>query len=115
MEQVKEEFEVKEKGVPLTIIGDYYFSGYSSSVGSLIENKIKEYVERINFLEANNYYSSTKTLETERNKYRQKQLQDLEKAKIKKENENLIYTSKIEHFCTWIPKGTLFIVFSFFA
>ena len=51
------------------------------------KNKIKEYVERINFLEANNYYSSTKTLETERNKYRQKQLQDLEKAKIKKENE----------------------------
>ena len=51
------------------------------------KNNIKEYVERINFLEANNYYSSTKTLETERNKYRQKQLQDLEKAKIKKENE----------------------------
>ena len=51
------------------------------------KNNIKEYVERINFLEANNYCSSTKTLETERNKYRQKQLQDLEKAKIKKENE----------------------------
>ena len=51
------------------------------------KNNIKEYVERINFLEANNYYSSTKTLETERNKYRQKQLQDLEKDKIKKENE----------------------------
>ena len=34
---------------------------------------------------------------------------------LKRENENLIYTSKIEHFCTRIPKETLFIVFSFFA
>lgn len=34
---------------------------------------------------------------------------------LKRENENLTYTSKIEHFCTRIPKETLFIVFSFFA
>ncbi len=43
--QVKAEFEITEKGVPLTIVGEDYFIGFSDVVGSRIENKIKEYAK----------------------------------------------------------------------
>ena len=44
MEIAKERFSVSKNGVPLTIIGDKYYLGYSEVVGSSIENKIKEYI-----------------------------------------------------------------------
>ena len=43
MKKVIEKLDIKQKGVPLTIIGEEYFVGYSNTVGSKIENKIKEY------------------------------------------------------------------------
>ena len=45
LNDVKQELEITNDGVPLTIIGDEYFTGYSKYTGSLIENKIKEYAE----------------------------------------------------------------------
>ena len=44
MDKVREEFNVKEVGVPLTIIGGKYFSGFNPSTAVNIENKIKEYL-----------------------------------------------------------------------
>lgn len=44
MDKVKEEFNVKESGVPLTIIGGKYFSGFNASTAVNMENKIKEYL-----------------------------------------------------------------------
>ena len=43
MDQVKEIFEIEKNGVPLTIIGDTYFIGFSETIGSRIESKIQEY------------------------------------------------------------------------
>lgn len=45
MNKVKNQFNIREEGVPLTIIGNDYYVGYSESIGSMIENKIKEYIE----------------------------------------------------------------------
>ena len=45
MNKVKNQFNIREEGVPLTIIGNDYYIGYSESIGSMIENKIKEYIE----------------------------------------------------------------------
>ena len=45
MDQVREEFSITKTGVPLTIIGDKSYVGYSSVIGSRIENSIKEYLE----------------------------------------------------------------------
>ena len=44
MDKVREEFNIKESGVPLTIIGGKYFSGFNPSTAVNIENKIKEYL-----------------------------------------------------------------------
>ena len=44
-DQVKERFSITKNGVPLTIIGDKYYLGYSDVVGSTIENTIKEYID----------------------------------------------------------------------
>lgn len=44
MNAVKEKLEITKSGVPLTIIGEEYYVGYSESIGSIIENKIKEYI-----------------------------------------------------------------------
>lgn len=44
MEQVKEKFGVKEKGVPFTIIGDDYFIGFSDSYSEMMENTLDKYV-----------------------------------------------------------------------
>lgn len=44
MDKVREEFNVKEVGVPLTIIGGKYFSGFNASTAVNMENKIKEYL-----------------------------------------------------------------------
>ncbi|MBE6158456.1 MAG: hypothetical protein E7159_01365 [Firmicutes bacterium] len=45
MNKVKSEFGIIKSGVPLTVIGDEYFIGFSDAIGSKIENKIKEYAE----------------------------------------------------------------------
>ena len=45
MNQVKSDLNIERDGVPLTIIGDKYFVGYSSVIGSNIENTIDEYLE----------------------------------------------------------------------
>lgn len=45
MNKVKNHFDITQDGVPLTIIGNDYYVGYSESIGSIIENKIKEYIE----------------------------------------------------------------------
>lgn len=44
MDKVKKEFNIKESGVPLTIIGGKYFSGFNASTAVNMENKIKEYL-----------------------------------------------------------------------
>ena len=43
MDEISKEYEVDRKGVPLTIIGDKYFVGFSEVTKSKIENTIKEY------------------------------------------------------------------------
>ena len=45
METIKEKMGVDRSGVPLTIIGDKYYVGFSTTIGSVIENQIKEYAE----------------------------------------------------------------------
>ena len=47
MEKIKSEYGVTTSGVPLTIIGEKYYVGYSSPIGSTIENKIKEYSDSL--------------------------------------------------------------------
>ncbi len=43
--QLKEELGVAGDSVPFTVVGDKYFYGYSETIGSQIENAIKEYLE----------------------------------------------------------------------
>ena len=45
MEKVKKEFDIDKNGVPLTIIGEKYYLGFSSVTSSSMENLIKEYIE----------------------------------------------------------------------
>ena len=44
MEKVKERLNIEKSGVPLTIIGEKYYVGYSKSIASSIENVIKNYL-----------------------------------------------------------------------
>ncbi len=44
MDQVLKEFGIKKSGVPLTIIGEKYYIGYSKTTASSIENVIKNYL-----------------------------------------------------------------------
>ena len=46
MEKVQKEFNVTKNGVPLTIIGEKYYLGFSSVTSSSMENTIKEYIGR---------------------------------------------------------------------
>lgn len=50
MKEVKEKFEVSRDAVPLTIIGEKYYIGFSDTISSQMENTIKEYIE----IETNN-------------------------------------------------------------
>ena len=45
LDKVKKEFDSKRNGVPFTVIGDSYYVGFSDSIKTNIENKIKEYLE----------------------------------------------------------------------
>ena len=45
LNQVKEEMKSTSNSVPFTVIGSYYFVGFSETTASNIENKIKEYAE----------------------------------------------------------------------
>ncbi len=45
MGDVCKELLIDSKGVPLTIVGEKYYVGYSEAIGSRIESKIKEYAE----------------------------------------------------------------------
>ena len=45
LEEVKKEIKSTSNSVPLTIIGNYYFIGFSETTASNIENRIKEYAE----------------------------------------------------------------------
>ena len=45
MDQVKQEFKITQDGVPLTIIGNKYYLGFSDTVESQIENTIRDYLE----------------------------------------------------------------------
>ena len=45
LEKVKEEMQSNTSGVPFTVIGKYYYIGFSDTTASNIENKIKEYAE----------------------------------------------------------------------
>ena len=45
MKKIQEEFNITRDAVPLTIIGDKYYLGFSSAISSSIENTIKEYSE----------------------------------------------------------------------
>lgn len=51
------------------------------------KNNIKEYLERLNSEGAMDFSNKSKTLESEISKFRQKKYEDLEKARIKRENE----------------------------
>lgn len=44
-ESVKEKMKSKTTGVPFTVVGKYYYIGFSETTASNIENKIKEYAE----------------------------------------------------------------------
>ena len=45
-EKVRSLYGVERVGVPLTIIGDEYFIGFSSTIKSKMENKINSYIEK---------------------------------------------------------------------
>ena len=45
MEKIREQMDIERTGVPLTVIGDKYYVGYSTTMSSVIENTIKEYAE----------------------------------------------------------------------
>ena len=45
MDQVVSKMKLSNQSLPLTIIGDKTFNGYSDTTASLIENQIKEYAE----------------------------------------------------------------------
>ncbi len=45
MDKVKEKFAIEKNAVPLTIIGEKYYLGFSKSISSSIENVIKNYLE----------------------------------------------------------------------
>ena len=45
MDKVKEVFEIKKNGVPLTIIGEKYYIGFSKAMSPSIEKTIKEYLD----------------------------------------------------------------------
>lgn len=45
MKKVSEKLEAEADGVPFTIIGESYFVGYSDTIASKMENKIKEYAK----------------------------------------------------------------------
>ena len=45
LDQVKEEMKSTSNSVPFTVIGKYYFVGFSETTASNIENRIKEYAE----------------------------------------------------------------------
>ncbi len=45
MSEIKQELSIGRDGVPLTIIGDNYYLGFSSAIGSVMENQIREYAE----------------------------------------------------------------------
>lgn len=50
--KVKEKLGVTDKGVPFTVIGEDYYSGYADSTGKKIESSIIKYI-KINYPEAN--------------------------------------------------------------
>ena len=45
MSKIKEILEISRNGVPLTIVGDKYYIGFSDTIGSQIENQLKEYLK----------------------------------------------------------------------
>lgn len=45
MEKIKEIFNEKKDGVPFTVVGDTEYVGYSNTIASILEGKIKEYSE----------------------------------------------------------------------
>ena len=45
MQKVKSEFKVEKNSVPFTVIGEKYYLGFSTTVGSSMENTIKEYID----------------------------------------------------------------------
>ena len=45
LNKVKEEMKSTSNSVPFTVVGKYYFVGFSKTTASNIENKIKEYAE----------------------------------------------------------------------
>ena len=44
MEKAKEIFDFSGPGVPFTVIGDKYYSGFSDSIGTMMENAINDYL-----------------------------------------------------------------------
>lgn len=44
MEKAKEIFDFSGPGVPFTVIGDKYYSGFSDSIGMMMENTINDYL-----------------------------------------------------------------------
>ena len=44
MEEAKEIFDFSGPGVPFTVIGDKYYSGFSDSIGMMMENTINDYL-----------------------------------------------------------------------
>ena len=44
MNKVKEIYGIEKNSVPLTILGEEHYIGYSKAIGSRIENKINEYI-----------------------------------------------------------------------
>ena len=53
MKKVRDELSVKSEGVPLTVIGDEHFVGFSEAISSRMENSIKKYIDLKNENEVN--------------------------------------------------------------
>ena len=53
MNKVRDELSIKSEGVPLTVIGDEHFVGFSEAISSRMENTIKNYIDLKNSNEIN--------------------------------------------------------------
>ncbi|MDO4996133.1 MAG: hypothetical protein Q4E69_03050 [Bacilli bacterium] len=84
MNKVKEELGITETGVPLTIIGNTYFVGYSDASSKVMSRAIDFYSDEDNYIDQiNNIKEGTFDKETFVDKFSEKELDDNDKYIVK--------------------------------
>ena len=84
MNKVKEELGITETGVPLTIIGNTYFVGYSDASSKVMSRAIDFYSDEDNYIDQiNNIKEGTFDKDTFVDKFSEKELDDNDKYIVK--------------------------------